>query len=86
MSEQNRSVRVIVTQTITECLETIVSVPGGAGDQDIANLAVAQVLDREQGWTVTENPWSVEIVEGGNLGAALSPDFAAVDAIRQGRA
>lgn len=86
MSEKTRSVRVIVTQTITECLETIVSVPEGASDQDIANHAVAQVLDREQGWSVTENPWFVAIVEAGNPGAALSPDFVAVDAIRQGRA
>lgn len=86
MSEKTRSVRVIVTQTITECLETIVSVPEGASDQDIANRAVAQVLDRERGWSVTENPWSVKIVECGSVSAPLSPDFEAVDAIRQGRA
>lgn len=86
MSEKSRSVRVIVTQSITECLETIVSVPEGASDQDIANHAVAQALDREHGWSVTENPWFVAIVEAGNFGAPLSPDFEAVDAIRQGRA
>lgn len=86
MSEKTRSVRVVVTQTITECLETVVSVPGGASDQDIANHAAAQALDREHGWSVTENPWFVTIVEAGKSGAALSPDFEAVDAIRQGRA
>ncbi len=86
MSEETRNVRVVVIQTITECLETLVLVPEGASEQDIANLAVAEALDREQGWIVTDNPWSVEIREEGLASNKLSPDFDAVDAIRAGRA
>ena len=82
MSKTTKPVRVLVTQTVSECLDTIVMVPEGADETDIANCAVAEALDREHGWCVTDNPWSVRVREGGTVSEPLSPDFEAVEAIR----
>ena len=83
MNEKMRTVKAVVTQTVTESLALLVTVPDDADAQEIANRAVAEGLDRERGWCVTDNPWAVEIVEDdGTVSAPLSPDFDAVDVIR----
>ena len=82
MSRETKPVRVVVTQTTTESLDTIVMVPEGADEQEIADHAVAEALDREHGWLVGDNPWTVEIKQDGTVSEPLSPDFEAVEAIR----